>query len=614
MNNKNYLVCGVKELDSKYYYLFNPNKTLVYSEKALKGEITKKNLNLINGVVQNNSIMISNPNLSISVSIDEREAFYLELVEDIYALGYFNVGILFKVLNKMSSVLNRLSEQKVMFEVDKIFLRELSLIIKSYFNYLDLEGMDYKNGKIKGNISLGIKEDNNDKYGLMMNIPTVLKRIYDYSINTMEEIDFEFYNDSVFNKWYKEDVMEVASLFEYTCFIKYFEENLNKPFSHENVDKMKASVDILIYLLKRVWYSSIGEFLYAGFIMNLSDVLSDFFNNSREDYKKEKDTVYYVLKRPSITLKGTEQNKKSRKALLDDFVSKLNKDIKERTKRIEDNGKKLNAVMKNYRGSAEEMINLFYNDFDKNKSLDFNKVYSHISNFYIQVDNSVKKLPPKAILSISDGLHSCSLILKDLTGFASVGFKLDGFSFDGTKEAIEDIKENHLEEVKNMYQEYMDKVTKNSLSVESKEIIKKFQNTKEGDRGALFYCLDKHRYKKAHLKYHQSYIYSPLEVQPLLFDTVNNIDNLIPEIEYSWLSAYYWMHEKLNMTYITRIYASDFYVYFFEKTLYSQKLKDKEYISKRLKEFERNLYGSRGFGWQRDKDFNNKVDVRQFVK
>ena len=95
MNNKNYLVCGVKELDSKYYYLFNPNKTLVYSEKALKGEITKKNLNLINGVVQNNSIMISNPNLSISVSIDEREAFYLELVEDIYALGYFNVGILF---------------------------------------------------------------------------------------------------------------------------------------------------------------------------------------------------------------------------------------------------------------------------------------------------------------------------------------------------------------------------------------------------------------------------------------------------------------------------------------------------------------------------------------
>ena len=49
MGNKNFLVCGVKELDSKYYYLFNPDKTVVYSEKALKTEITKNNLCLLNG-------------------------------------------------------------------------------------------------------------------------------------------------------------------------------------------------------------------------------------------------------------------------------------------------------------------------------------------------------------------------------------------------------------------------------------------------------------------------------------------------------------------------------------------------------------------------------------
>ena len=59
------------------------------------------------------------------------------------------------------------------------------------------------------------------------------------------------------------------------------------------------------------------------------------------------------------------------------------------------------------------------------------------------------------------------------------------------------------------------------------------------------------------------------------------------------------------------MYASDFYVYFFKKTLATQKCDSN--IKERLGYFERHLYGSKEFGWQRDKSFSEKIDVSQYI-
>ena len=618
MGNKNFLVCGVKELDSKYYYLFNPDKTVVYSEKALKTEITKNNLCLLNGRVQGSqnksNIVVSEINLPLTVSITEREAFYQELVEDLLSIGPFNGDIPFKVLYKIKEILNRLVEQKVMFDIDKEFIYELLKILKSYFNYLDLEGSSYKYRKCKYTYGLCFEDNKNSRYGLSLGEPNTHLGVYNHSFSIMEQVDEEFYEDSVFNKWYKgEDSKEAADLFEYSCFIKYIELYLSKSFSKENINKMIASVDVLIYLLKNIKYTIIGEYLFCGFALNLSDVLSDFFNKERVNYKQDKNTIYYSKKRPEINLVGNEQNKSSRKVLLDSLIDKHTKDIEKRTQKIAEHGKKLNKVMKKYRNSAETVIDVFYKkEKEKDMSSNLNQVYKHISDLYIKIDNSVKELPEKEILGLSDILGYCNLLLKDLIGLGSIGFELSDlsdFSFDGIKEIGTDIKENKLNAVKNLYKEQLDRAMHDSLSEESKEIVKKFHLITDGEKGTLFYCLDKHRYLKARLSYYQAVPYSSVEIRPLLFNTIKYGECSV--IENSWLCAYYWMYERLKLSYITKMYASDFYVYFFKKTLATQKCDSN--IKERLEYFERHLYGSKEFGWQRDKSFSEKIDVSQYI-
>ena len=61
------------------------------------------------------------------------------------------------------------------------------------------------------------------------------------------------------------------------------------------------------------------------------------------------------------------------------------------------------------------------------------------------------------------------------------------------------------------------------------------------------------------------------------------------------------------------MYCSDFYVYFFKKTLATQvDMKNKDVIY-HLKEFEKHLYGSKEFGWRVDPNFDKKVNISNYI-
>ena len=101
MGNKNFMVLDTKKYDKDntlYYYLYNPEKVLIYSEKALKAEMTKNNLSVLNiskHLEKKMILTVTDYRLPLTVPQNEKESFYFDLLDDLIC-GPFNANIPFK--------------------------------------------------------------------------------------------------------------------------------------------------------------------------------------------------------------------------------------------------------------------------------------------------------------------------------------------------------------------------------------------------------------------------------------------------------------------------------------------------------------------------------------
>lgn len=494
------------ENGKSYFLLANFISSNVFTESELKLKLKNNEISVVNYDVNSNGNILILPN-SQNIQ-NERDLFYLSIIDKIdVCLSDYNS------CSDFLSRLKRINKRKITFNSD-ISLRKLCIsYLKSYFHYLGKtkykflktnyeETMFFLDREFIKNISVEIR----------LNIPEYLN-----------------------NSSYLAQLSDLSNPYHYSVFLRILEDLWSQPYSDKRKKKISFVLDIIEQFFDHVKYNCLSSYLYQNYLLTLSKVCMDGFENHTEKYL------------PNI-------NERDRINILNETAGVDNETYYKRIDLIKENSRKVNALVRQNNLGINKLLHCF-SDIDEVTRVEeedlkkyLTKEMEKVQKEYLSLIKSLNELGNKKGKNAIDTLSFISDI-KDLTSLADFKFATPLLAGFGGFVVLKEKLKTGLETC-----------AFDALSVESLGMYNRYQKLSLGEQGVLNYLVDKARCLSVSRKRAEKLrLYSDKYLLPLLdlmyykenyfFNEhikTNYYENEKCLVEISWLSSYYILGDKID--------------------------------------------------------------------